>query len=133
MFQWQIATGKMLNEKLCIGTGYSGHGDGKNNPDMQNVQGVGPIPEGEYKIGHPFDHPRLGPYVMFLTPINDTNTFGRFGFFIHGDAKDPAERGQASDGCIILAPEVRHAIGAAVETGLDCDLTVVSGLNEYGP
>ena len=34
-----------------VGTGYSGHGEGVNNPEMQNVPSTGPIPQGTYAIG----------------------------------------------------------------------------------
>lgn len=122
---------KTLDGLLCIGQGYSGHGDGKNNPDMQNVRMTGPIPCGKYRIGAPYDHPHLGKYVMPLTAQEGTNTFGRDAFFLHGDnAKHP---GEASDGCIVMPPEVRHAIGAAVVTKMDDELEVVSGLKDYGP
>jgi len=36
-------------ELMCVG--YSGHGEGKNNPDMQHVKSIGPIPRGANIIG----------------------------------------------------------------------------------
>src|ERR1700682_2924126 len=45
------STGKLaLNDKE-IGSGYSGKGEGKNNPNKEKEKGVGPIPQGRYKIG----------------------------------------------------------------------------------
>ena len=59
------------------GTGYSGHGDGLNNPASQNVNGspgapneqnAGPIPQGTYHIGNPHPSPVTGPYSLNLDP-----------------------------------------------------------------
>ena len=33
-------------ERTNAGTGYAGHGEGVNNPTMQNVPNVSPIPQG---------------------------------------------------------------------------------------
>jgi hypothetical protein len=41
-----------LNDKF-VSSGYSGAGDGKNKPEMQDVPNVGPIPQGNYTIGEP--------------------------------------------------------------------------------
>lgn len=88
--------------------GYSGHGPGKDNPAMQSVPNLGPIPRGTYRIGPPFRHPHAGHYVMRLTPINGTNTFGRDGFLIHGESM--AHPGEASNGCLIEGPDTRQKI-----------------------
>ena len=79
---------------------YSGHGEGLNNAAYQSVVGVGPIPVGQWRIGTFFDHPRLGPCVAHLTPIGDTNTYDRSGFFLHGDNAE--QNHSASDGCIVV-------------------------------
>jgi len=48
-------------------SGYSGYGPGLNNPAMQSVQAkkhgdpAGPIPQGLYIIGKPYDSPTTGP------------------------------------------------------------------------
>lgn len=89
-----------------VGYGYSGHGDGKNNPDLQRVPNVGPIPAGSYTIGTAYTHPQKGPLVMRLTPHSDT--FGRSGFLIHGDSI--AHPGEASEGCIILSHSIRQQV-----------------------
>lgn len=91
-------------------TGYSGHDAGVNNPDMQEVHGVGPIPRGKWKIGKPENHPHLGPLAIPLTPCEGTDAFGRSGFFIHGDNQQMNRT--ASHGCIILSHDVRAAIVA---------------------
>lgn len=98
-----------------VATGYSGTKDGRNNPDMQNVQGVGPIPRGTYKIGPVRLSQRLGPVVMDLDPTPATNTFGRSLFRIHGDNSID----DASHGCVILPRPVREAIAASKDRVLE--------------
>ncbi|MFZ5503511.1 MAG: tlde1 domain-containing protein [Pseudomonadota bacterium] len=101
-----------------LGTGYSGHGEGVNNPDMQNVEGVGPIPQGRYEIGPQQDNitgegTRL-PGSMRLTPLEGTDTFGRDGFIIHGDNARGDQ--SASKGCPILNRNIRDQIANSDET-----------------
>jgi Protein of unknown function (DUF2778) len=108
MWFYSQKTGCLSRDGLEIAHGYSGHGDGKNSPDAQSIANYGPIPRGEWSIGEPFDTSTHGPYVMRLTPQGGTNTYGRSGFLIHGDAKhDP---GNASQGCIILNRATRENI-----------------------
>jgi len=93
------------------GTIPSGPGEGKNNPDLEYIHDVGPIPKGVYGIGPPHDTPTHGPHALALTPEPGTNTFGRDGFLIHGDSvQNP---GTASHGCIILPRTVRDQIAAS--------------------
>ena len=91
-----------------VGTGYSGHAEGRNNPAMQNVHNIGPIPRGLYAIGPAHDTPTHGPHVMALTPV---------GFLMHGDNV----RHDASQGCIIMLRTVRDLVSSSV----DKQLTVV--------
>ncbi len=105
---------------LMTQSAYSGHGNGLNNPSMQDVEGVGPLPSGLYTIGAPrvpIDH--LGPLAMPLTPSASTVMFGREGFFLHGD--NAAGNHSASDGCVI----VPHWARAAVNMDSDRTLVVV--------
>jgi hypothetical protein len=120
MYSYSQATGILTRNGATAGQGYSGHGAGRNNPAMQATRDVGPIPQGQYKIGPPFDTPSTaqGPHVMRLTPVAGTNTFGRDGFLMHGD--DPQH--DASEGCIIMPPGVRDAVSASGDT----DLTVTA-------
>ncbi len=46
---------------MQIGAAYSGHGLGLNNPAMQNVPDVGPLPQGTYVIGDPHDNMHTVP------------------------------------------------------------------------
>ncbi len=96
---------------LCD-TAYSGHGPGVNNPDLQDIRNVGPLPAGTYLIGpakEPID--RLGPVALPLTPNPDNQMFGRDEFFIHGD--NAQMNHTASDGCIILPRNIRDQIVAS--------------------
>lgn len=106
-WRYQQSTGALTQDAEFIGTGYSGTGDGHNNPSMQDVQGVGPIPRGQYIIGEAYDNMGgLGPCVMHLDPYPNTNTFGRSLFRIHGDNPEH----DASHGCVVLGPGIRHLI-----------------------
>ena len=124
-FAWTYTqkTGELQQDGKHIATGYSGAGVGKNNPAMENVQDVGPIPHGNWTIvGPPADTPDHGPYVLRLQPNADTDTFGRSGFLMHGDSKESP--GCASHGCVIMPRPVREQVW----TGGDRDLEVVSDI-----
>lgn len=120
MWTYEQGTGRMLHNGVFIWTGYSGHDGGRNNGAMQRMAKVGPIPLGRYRFGVASDgHPKLGPYVIPIWAMQGTDTFGRFGFFLHGD---DAEH-DASEGCIIKSPKTaREMIG---ESG-DNDLEVIA-------
>ncbi|MHB1571984.1 MAG: RHS repeat-associated core domain-containing protein, partial [Solirubrobacteraceae bacterium] len=88
---------------------YSGFGKGLNNPNMESVRNMGPIPQGDWSIGPPHSDGHLGPFVMNLSPMPGTNTFGRTLFRWHGNLKSgPPFR--ASHGCIVSSPWVRHIV-----------------------
>ena len=125
MFIYQQATGRLLHNEKLLAVGYSGFREGKNNPGMQGVVRVGPIPVGWYAIGETVDSPSKGPVVIRLYPHKTTRIFGRSGFLIHGDSL--GNPGEASHGCIIVPRDVRKYITASS----DRQLQVVSGLEEY--
>lgn len=91
-----------------IGSGYSGKGQGKNNPALEATPFIGPIPRGRYTIGGHIDSPSHGPFTLPLTPVPSNNMFGRDHFLVHGDS--PSHPGEASEGCIILPRAVREWI-----------------------
>ncbi len=91
---------------IVSGTGYSGAGWDRNNPNAQCVANLGPIPQGAYAMGAAYDTADHGPEVIPLSPINNTNTCGRSGFLIHGDNSTHT----ASQGCIIMDKSVRDVI-----------------------
>lgn len=91
--------------------GYSGHGEGKNNPDLQHVKNVGPCPVGFYEVGAPYDSIDHGPYVMRLKPSPDNEMHGRGSFLVHGDSKKAP--GDASHGCLVFSRGAREALGTS--------------------
>lgn len=110
MWTYKQSTGQLIApEGDVVGVGYSGRNQGLNNPEMQDREHLGPIPQGDWYIGHFYNSQNeKGPIVANLTPSYGTNTFGRGGFMIHGD--NEAMNHTASDGCIVLAHSLRDAI-----------------------
>jgi len=122
-WRYEQRTGRLLHyetdestaERIAIG--YAGAGEGKNNPEMQDVHNVGPLPVGTYTIEAPSDTKTHGPYVLHLTPAPENEMFGRSAFLIHGDSKvDP---GNASEGCMIFARTIRERIWASGDRQLE--------------
>lgn len=92
--------------------GWAGHGNGKNNPTMQDQHELGPLPRGVYAVGKwEARHGNLGPIVASLTQTSG-NTFGRSAFYIHGPDTNPKEYGQESKGCIVIPRPGRLAVKA---------------------
>jgi hypothetical protein len=113
------------NGKPC-GCSYAGRGEGKNNPVLQDVragcrlsQGEwvpvdgltpddwGPLPCGLYVMQSPVDTTTHGPYVIWLTPDEANEMFGRSGFGWHGDSLE--NPGLASEGCICSPRTLRNS------------------------
>lgn len=122
MWSYEQALGRISHNNATLCMGYAGKGDGKNNPAMQNISFVGPVPCGDYTIGAPYDSSKTGEYTLPLTPDPKNEMFGRDGFKCHGDSiEDP---GNASDGGIVAPLYARIRIW---ESG-DHDLRVVEVL-----
>ena len=92
---WRGGVGVITNHA------WAGNHEGKNNPDMQDVRCVGPLPRGVYNILPPVTHPHLGPFAMQLEPVQGNEMFGRDAFYWHGPSQDTAHYGQESMGCVI--------------------------------
>ena len=108
-WEYSQSTGRLTRNGVTVGAGYSGAPPaGLNNPQMQQIRNVGPIPRGRYQIGTPRDTTRHGPHVLDLTPVGH-NALGRSEFLIHGD-KIAGPPKSASNGCIILARTLRNQI-----------------------
>lgn len=125
MWTYEQATGILRNPNGGVaGSGYSGAGAGKNNPELENIVDVGPIPTGLYTIGEMYDatNEGHGPDALPLTPDTENQMYGRSGFLMHGDSI--AHPGSASEGCIIQALAVR----IVVNSSSDKRLCVISGL-----
>jgi len=108
------STGQLSRNGTNVATGYSGTGPGRNNPSAQANHNVGPIPRGIYTIGPPYNTDTHGPHVMALSPVGH-NALGRDGFLIHGDNT----RHDASNGCIILPPNIRNQISNSGDNTLE--------------
>lgn len=111
MWTWKQSTGELFRDGNLVAQGYSGFDAGKNNPALQSVPDVGPIPQGAYTFLFPRNTDSHGPYVLPLLPNPQNEMFGRSGFLCHGDSL--AHSGSASHGCIILARPTREAIWAS--------------------
>lgn len=115
-WEYSQSTGDLTRNGAIVATGgYSGKDNGKNNPAMEAVPFVGPIPKGLYTIGKPRDTSNRGPYVLDLTPKGHSAK-GRSEFLIHGDSiKNP---GRASEGCIIFPKNIRQKIATSGDNTL---------------
>lgn len=106
-WEYYQSSGEIKHNGVVVGTGYSGKDKGKNNPHMESIPFIGPIPRGLYVIGKPRNTSSHGPFVLDLIPKGH-NALGRSEFLIHGDSiKNP---GKASEGCIILPRLIREKI-----------------------
>lgn len=104
MFLYEQSTGVLRRNGVQIGTGYAGHGEGKNNPALESIHDVGPLPRGFYVIWPPSNHPQLGPNAMMLTADSGNTMYGRCAFFMHNDSI--SHPGDASEGCIVMPNQV---------------------------
>lgn len=98
-----------------VASGYSGTGPGFNNPAMQAVPNVGPIPQGIFNIGpQQTNVTSTGvqlPGSMRLAPQPGTIAApNRSGFLIHGGSFTSFT---SSAGCIVLPPRIRNLIGSS--------------------
>lgn len=101
------AAGTLLAPDGFLAVGYAGYETGKNNPTMQHVPDVGPLPRGLYRIvGEPFEHERCGQFCLRLEPDAANEMFGRAGFLLHGDNG----KGTASHGCIVQDRKSRELV-----------------------
>lgn len=114
MWRYDQSSGVLTHRGVFVARGYAGRGAGRNNPALDGVKGVGPIPAGRYRIGRARTSARTGPVVMDLTPIGH-DAEGRSAFQIHGDNAS----GDASSGCIILPRPVRERIAASPDRELE--------------
>jgi hypothetical protein len=140
MWLYEQSTGRLFDpDGKLVADGYSGGGidsanvediAGKNNPAMQEIHFVGPIPQGIWTVGAPVNSVTHGRYAMPLTPDVGTQTFGRDHFLMHGDSiPNP---GFASDGCIIQPYTARVAAWEQMEESGDHRLEVVGALKTEG-
>lgn len=116
MLTYDQKSGHIGIRNTFIGTGYSGFGEGLDNPAMEAVSNVGPIPRGHWRIARWDDHHgEKGPQVAVLEPVGH-DAHGRSAFLIHGD--NSALNHTASHGCIIAGRAIRDALRSSGETEL---------------
>ena len=77
---------------------------GRNNPAMQDVPFIGPLPQGLYRVGEWGMHHPVGDNSAPLTQIGG-ESFGRSAFFIHGPGG--ADPSNSSEGCIVIPHDDR--------------------------
>lgn len=107
MWTFKRAAGQLISPTGQVFPAYSGHGEGVNNPTLERVKDVGPLPAGVWIIGELIDTTEHGPDARTLTPDTGTNVYGRSGFLAHGDeVKHPGQH-LASLGCLITERDAR--------------------------
>lgn len=103
-------TGRLYRpDGTWAGTGYSGKGAGLNNPAMDSVRDVGPLPVGFYEFGEV--NTEKGPLTIRLNPAPTNEMHSRAGFLVHGD--NHLMNHTASEGCIIMPNPQRQEIAEA--------------------
>ncbi len=108
---WTQQAGELWWNGKLISKGYAGKGRGKNNPALQAVKGIGPIPQGIWKMVGVRDSPNTGRFTISLVAQDGNQDdihqpTGRSAFRVHGDSiKNP---GTASRGCIVLPRGIRE-------------------------
>lgn len=123
MWRWRQSTGELFKDGKFVTKGYSGKGRGVNNPALQGVASVGPIPVGRWKMVAVRNSENTGPFSIVLhcvdaTPDDDRHdATGRGAFRIHGDNR-LGDR-SASRGCIILPRIYRERMWNSVDHDLE--------------
>jgi hypothetical protein len=121
MWIFEQSTGKLYRpDGSLAATGYAGGNCGKNpegvnNPSLQSVPTIGPLPVNDYTPGTPVPQSHLGPFAIPLIPTGTGDMFGRGHFYMHGDT---TPSGNASEGCIIMPRAVRNEFYNSVDNKL---------------
>ena len=99
MWIYSQTSGKLWNDAgECIGVGYSGFEEGKNNPRLQDVVNLGPIPRGLYHITQLYHSKKVGRNSLKLAPVGH-DALKRTNLVMHGDSV--TRPGYASKGCVV--------------------------------
>lgn len=130
-FTYKQGVGELVGcTGMSWGYGFAGQGLGLNNPNAQDMHGVGPLPAHLYRINTLIrEHPTMGLCVIALVPVNENGDptiegmLGRAGFYIHGaaslDTHGLAVFLKSSEGCICFKDcAARQAIWAAAPGGI---------------
>lgn len=127
MWIYKQSTGELFRKRsvavapTLVAQGFAGVGAGRNNPDLQCQEDVGPIPRGKYKISGIKSQPTEMSLVLIPDPATDMCSPARSGFLIHGDRAPGVALNPnvASSGCIILAKDIRTSINESGDTDLE--------------
>lgn len=122
MWVYRQSTGMLVRVNgtvtAFIGVGHSGCGAGLNNPAMQAVHGIGPIPCGVYTIGSPrVPSARPGAPVLPLDPDPSGPMFGRTALFARDDIA--ATNPKASGDCVVFKHLILFQIAASADRQLE--------------
>ena len=123
MWTYSQTTGTLSQDGTFVASGYSGRDvpggpQGRNNPELESMPNVGPIPRGNYAIGTPVPVPNHAPPVFPLTPVGH-DAHGRSGFLIHGNNV----HNDASRGCIILDYPYRRLLEESLSADRSLEVT----------
>ncbi len=95
-----------LNGSIVEQSAYSGKGLGLNNPKLERIKNVGPLPAGLYRLAGPISEPTARTFRLIYE--GGPGLFGRDGFLVHGGN---AGR-DSSRGCIVASRKVRQLLRA---------------------
>jgi hypothetical protein len=115
MWTYEIPTGILLDPSgVKEDTGYSGHPPHVNDVNAIGIEGVGPLPPGNYTFAQLIeDDPETGKYTIVLVPDVATRAYiislhrDPDSFRMHGDLIGHAGQDLASDGCLIFILQTR--------------------------
>lgn len=104
MIYYNQRTGVITRDSALLGIAYSGHDEGLNNPAMESVRMIGPIPRGLWRMLEPRDSKTTGKYTIPLIMVRG-DSFKRDLFRVHGDNRYVNK--SASHGCVVAMYKTR--------------------------
>jgi hypothetical protein len=88
-YVYSQSTGQLRLGDLLLGTGFSGSGNGRNNPKLERMFKIGPIPAGDYTIGNKFTEADGAVRFELKPMVNSTNRWPREVFWMAADTTPP--------------------------------------------
>ena len=126
MWTFKQSTGQLFDPfGVQVDLAWSGYGENRNKPELQNVPHIGCIPRGKYTIGKAYTSTTgLGKMVMNLEPFKENEMYGRSLFRFHGYKKDDPktqtnESLLSSHGCIVTEYNIRVMINESEDKFLE--------------
>jgi hypothetical protein len=105
MLTYSQSTGELTHATSLLAVGFSGLGEARNKPNLEDQAMLGPIPRGRFRIDRP--HVFRGSWMVRLRPIDEQGRVQRY-FLKAGDV---------SKGCIIVPPDALASIVALIHGG----------------